>query len=185
MQKYSIYKLRKSFTQSQVDFAKKIGVSNSTVSCWENGRRTPSKKHLQKIAEEYNVSYDFILGNIQDGDSKSKHETLEIPLYDEFAKNNNNIHDFGEFTIQNNPLMYICLPKNFLEYVNGYFGVIYHGNDVTPDRILIYRSLKDRRTRRTDTICCLRKKRLFNCESSMSIGVELGTLCLSINRNSY
>lgn len=54
-----IKKLRKSLKLTQEDFAAKINVSRSTLSCYEVGQRTPSMKTLQEIAHICGVGLDF------------------------------------------------------------------------------------------------------------------------------
>ena len=36
--------------QSQREFARRLGVAQSTVQAWENGRNTPSLENLEKLA---------------------------------------------------------------------------------------------------------------------------------------
>lgn len=57
----NIQNLRKSFSLSQVDFAKILGISKQCVSNWENGYIQPSLDMLVKIAKYFNVSTDFLL----------------------------------------------------------------------------------------------------------------------------
>lgn len=54
-----IKNLRKSRKMTQEDFALRIGVSRSTLSCYEIGQRTPSLKTLQQIAEIFGVGLDY------------------------------------------------------------------------------------------------------------------------------
>ena len=54
-----IKNLRKSRKMTQEDFAAKIGVSRSTLSCYEIGQRTPSLKTLAEIAEVIGVGLDY------------------------------------------------------------------------------------------------------------------------------
>ena len=46
---------------SQVELAKLLGVTRSTVSRWENNERELSAKHLIKLSELFGVSVDEIL----------------------------------------------------------------------------------------------------------------------------
>ena len=46
---------------SQKTVAKALGVSNKTVSSWENGDTYPSAKYIARLCELYNVSYDDII----------------------------------------------------------------------------------------------------------------------------
>ena len=54
-----IKNLRKSRKITQQEFADKIGVSRSTLSCYEIGQRTPSLKTLQQIADMFVVGLDY------------------------------------------------------------------------------------------------------------------------------
>lgn len=54
-----IKNLRKSRKITQQEFADKIGVSRSTLSCYEIGQRTPSLKTLQQIADMFGVGLDY------------------------------------------------------------------------------------------------------------------------------
>ena len=56
---HKIKNLRKSRKMTQEDFAAKIGVSRSTLSCYEIGQRTPHLKTLQEIAEIFGVGLDY------------------------------------------------------------------------------------------------------------------------------
>lgn len=54
-----IKNLRASRKMTQEDFAQQIGVSRSTLSCYEIGQRTPSLKTLSEIAEICGVGLDY------------------------------------------------------------------------------------------------------------------------------
>lgn len=57
--------LRKQNNLTLKELAEKIGVAESTVSLYENGKREPSLDILKKIAKIFNVSTDYLLGNGQ------------------------------------------------------------------------------------------------------------------------
>ena len=42
--------------------AKETGVSTSTLSSWKTGRYTPKQDKLQKIADYFGVTVDYLLG---------------------------------------------------------------------------------------------------------------------------
>ena len=42
---------------------KATGISTSTLSEWKNGKYTPKMDKVQKIADYFNVSVDYLLGN--------------------------------------------------------------------------------------------------------------------------
>ena len=64
--------LRKSRKMTQQDFADKIGVSRSTLSCYEIDSRTPPVKILQHVADTFGVSLDYF------GVNTAKNEAIEL-----------------------------------------------------------------------------------------------------------
>ena len=46
----------------QKEFSKALEVSHQTAAAWESGRAVPSADTLQKIADYFNVSADYLLG---------------------------------------------------------------------------------------------------------------------------
>ena len=52
-------RLEAKLTQNEI--AKKLQISKMTYSYWENGKRNP--KNVQQIADFFNVSTDYLLGN--------------------------------------------------------------------------------------------------------------------------
>ena len=58
----SIKQLRLSRGLNQVELAKKLSVTKQTVSNWENDNIQPSIEMLEKIADFFNVSTDYLLG---------------------------------------------------------------------------------------------------------------------------
>lgn len=53
--------------------ARLLGVSQPTLSSWEAGRKSPTLDNLEKMAELYGVTTDYLLG-------REKAETTEISL---------------------------------------------------------------------------------------------------------
>lgn len=58
----NIKSLRISKGLNQVDFAKALGVTKQCVSNWENDNVMPSIEMLEKIANFFSVSTDYLLG---------------------------------------------------------------------------------------------------------------------------
>ncbi|MGN0114714.1 MAG: helix-turn-helix domain-containing protein [Acutalibacteraceae bacterium] len=54
--------LRTSLKLNQVEFGQSLSVTKQSVSNWENGNIQPSIDMLIKIATEYSVSTDYLLG---------------------------------------------------------------------------------------------------------------------------
>ncbi|MBA4544480.1 helix-turn-helix transcriptional regulator [Thermoactinomyces daqus] len=66
-------KLRGKRTQS--DVAKALGITRSRYSHYENGRNEPDTEMLQKLADYYNVTVDYLLGNEE---TKNKNEPIDL-----------------------------------------------------------------------------------------------------------
>jgi transcriptional regulator with XRE-family HTH domain len=47
---------------SQIEVAKKIGITNAVLSNYERGSRDPDTDTLKKLADLYDVSADYLLG---------------------------------------------------------------------------------------------------------------------------
>ena len=64
-----IKELRQVNGLSQAEFGKKIGVSQDTISLWEQGKSTPAAEYIVLIVETFKVndpalSSDYLLGLI-------------------------------------------------------------------------------------------------------------------------
>lgn len=53
--------LRTSMRLTKKDFAKKIGVSQSSVNYWEKGQRIPSIEAATKIADFFDITIESLL----------------------------------------------------------------------------------------------------------------------------
>lgn len=58
-----IRELRNEYNLTGDDLGKKIGVSRNAISNWENDRRTPDHISIVKLAEIFNTTTDYLLGN--------------------------------------------------------------------------------------------------------------------------
>lgn len=56
----SIKAARVNSEMNQIEFAREIGVSLSTVTNWERGKTEPDASHLRKISEISGIPMDFI-----------------------------------------------------------------------------------------------------------------------------
>ena len=54
--------LRENVGLSQYAFAERFGVSQSTVGNWEAGKREPNFETMQRIADFFGVTVDYLLG---------------------------------------------------------------------------------------------------------------------------
>ena len=57
-----IAELRKGNNLSQIEFAKILNISNTTLSQYESGKRIPSDDVKLHIADYFNVSLDYLFG---------------------------------------------------------------------------------------------------------------------------
>ena len=57
-----IKELRTSMSLNQSELAKILGISQGTLSYWENGVYEPDNKSLVTLAEYFNVTTDYLLG---------------------------------------------------------------------------------------------------------------------------
>lgn len=64
MSKFSerLRQLRTSRDLSQMDFAKQIKMSKSSINMYERGEREPGLETLERIADYFNVDMDYLLG---------------------------------------------------------------------------------------------------------------------------
>ncbi len=58
-----IFRIMRENNLSAKEFAQKVGVSQGNITDWKTGRANPSVPSLQKIANCFNISLDFLLGN--------------------------------------------------------------------------------------------------------------------------
>lgn len=56
-----IKQIRKEFGLSQLEFGKRIGISDAAVSKIESGKNTPSEPTIKTIAHEFRISYEWIV----------------------------------------------------------------------------------------------------------------------------
>lgn len=54
--------LRQSHNMNQIQLAQKFGVQKQSISNWENNNIMPSIEMLEKIADHFHVSTDYLLG---------------------------------------------------------------------------------------------------------------------------
>lgn len=79
--------LRKSKNITMKKLGEKIGVAESTISLYENGKRQPDYDTLTKIADFFGVSVDELLGRVPTTDTSSpldaELEGIDFALYGE------------------------------------------------------------------------------------------------------
>lgn len=60
----------------QEDVAKKIGIARTTYAMYEQEKREPDNDTLQKLANFYEVSVDFLLGRTNDSSHAGKKDQI-------------------------------------------------------------------------------------------------------------
>lgn len=73
--------LRKEKKIDQQIMAEDLGVAQSTLSCWENGLRSPDLDMIAKIAQYLNVYDDFITQDLTNQKDNNSFDELEL-LFD-------------------------------------------------------------------------------------------------------
>lgn len=71
----TLKELREQYKISQVDLAKRLNVSPSTVGMWESGKNKPEFDTLVNISKIFNVSMNFLMG-IKDDEG-----IIKVPIY--------------------------------------------------------------------------------------------------------
>ena len=102
-------KLRKSVGVSQQELASILGLTKACISQYENNTRTPSIEVLVEIANYFEVSVDYLLGNVlilnKNNTGVKSLSTEELNLIKFLRKKNINvnelIHDLEEQRIIN------------------------------------------------------------------------------------
>lgn len=73
--KERLKRLRKERKWTQEELGKKINVTKVSVSGYENGNRSPDTETLQKIADIFMVTVDYLLGRSDDPELTETEET--------------------------------------------------------------------------------------------------------------
>lgn len=58
--------LRKQAHLTQVELAKLLEIGQSSYADWERGKKKPTQENLVKIAQIFNVSIDYLVGNSEE-----------------------------------------------------------------------------------------------------------------------
>lgn len=70
--------LRKSAKISGEALGKIVGVQKSSISNWEKGRNFPETKTIQLLAEFFNVTVDYLMGNPEPREDSSTKEYIDV-----------------------------------------------------------------------------------------------------------
>lgn len=119
-----IKNVRKVLALQQTEFAKEIGISQSTISSYEKNLRNPPVSVLKQIADIYNINLDYLLNDEEPILLNEKVENLKLPsdkakFFNEFCKVYN-LDECSKKIIQE----YLLLPQNQRHIVNKFFKII-------------------------------------------------------------
>ncbi len=90
--KYRLRDLRRERNISGKTLAQCLGVTDANVSQWENGRNYPNQSVLEKIADYFDVSLDYLMGRTDI--KKPIIDITQIPYgYDKLTKQQKEVID--------------------------------------------------------------------------------------------
>lgn len=98
-----IKNLREKNSLNQIELAKLLNISNTTLSQYETGQRIPSDDIKIKIADFFNVSVDYLLGRTNQPNPKEPELPAEFETPEEAVKfilEQNVIMGFGGFDVK-------------------------------------------------------------------------------------
>ena len=98
-----IRNLRKRNYLTQAEFAKKVGVTQGTVSQWEHGIISPNSNQLRSISDAFGVSIDSIVGK-NTRDEYMKLTDTEYRLVVAFRDAENTIREAALTMLENSAL---------------------------------------------------------------------------------
>lgn len=70
--------LRKQSGLTQVDVARKLGISQQAYASWERGAKKPTQENLIKLSKILYVSVDYLLGNTESKQTSDVLEDIEL-----------------------------------------------------------------------------------------------------------
>lgn len=76
--------LRKNNNLTMKELGKRMNLAESTISLYENGQREPDLSTLQKLAEFFNVTVDYLMGRDVDHNVRGvqlERSVVKIPVY--------------------------------------------------------------------------------------------------------
>lgn len=98
--------LRKAKNMTQNDFAKAFNIATGTIGMWESGKREPNYEMIQKIADFFDVTVDYLLGREDKKSDDTNMDDLQYALYGETKElseeDKKKILDFAKFVKEQN-----------------------------------------------------------------------------------
>lgn len=77
-----IYELMKLQGINAAQLSRNAGISNGLLTQWKKGLQKPSSKNLQKIADYFNVTVDYLLSGEEQKNSSAEEAEDEIDIND-------------------------------------------------------------------------------------------------------
>ena len=111
-----LHDLRDSLDLSQNDIALVVKVSQQTYSSWETGEKIIPLKHLNTLANFYNVKIDYILGISNDKGTNFKNVKLDKKL---IGNNLHNLRVKEELTLRSLANILNTTPSTIYAYETG------------------------------------------------------------------
>ena len=79
MFEFNLKKCRLDFSLSQKEVAQRVYVSQQAYAKWETGKATPNLETIVLLANLFNVTTDYLLGNNQE----TKQKGVKVPIFEE------------------------------------------------------------------------------------------------------
>lgn len=83
------------------DVARETGISYSTFTDWKAGRYTPKADKIQKLADFFDVSYEYIMGTTNKKKNNINQSTLKDNIMKGFMRSLNNENEFPVYVEDN------------------------------------------------------------------------------------
>lgn len=81
-----VRQLRIAFGWTQAELARRIGVTENAVTQYETGRAMPKPVNLQRVAEAFETSVEWLMTGGDEEDVVRAHTTAEAAMLREFRK---------------------------------------------------------------------------------------------------
>ncbi|MFJ7407079.1 MULTISPECIES: helix-turn-helix domain-containing protein [unclassified Lysinibacillus] len=113
--------LRKSDNKTQQDIADILGITRPAYTAYEQGKRNPDYEILEKIADYYNVSIDYLLGRTDNKGALHTQAGISDNEYNNLSAYQKEVIDFF---LSREDLFFKNQPENLLDALEQ-FEVFY------------------------------------------------------------
>lgn len=104
---------------NQLDLANLLGLSQQTISTYENNTREPDIKTIKTLSKHFNVSIDYLLGETEIQNRYEDAEKVIINLKEELNYNGYDLSEKSFEEIINIILMTLQFTKNLSNLTNN------------------------------------------------------------------